>query len=74
MGGNGDLVVLLHGYPQSWYEWRHVMPSLARNYTVIVPDLRGFRRFFFPDCSTFLSYQDCTENYIPKMLSNSKNY
>jgi pimeloyl-ACP methyl ester carboxylesterase len=41
IGGNGDPVVLLHGWPQTWYEWRHVMPALARNYTVIVPDLRG---------------------------------
>jgi pimeloyl-ACP methyl ester carboxylesterase len=42
MGGQGDPVVLLHGYPQSWYEWRHIMPALAKNYTVIAPDLRGF--------------------------------
>jgi pimeloyl-ACP methyl ester carboxylesterase len=42
IGGQGDPVVLLHGYPQSWYEWRHVMPALAKNYTVIAPDLRGF--------------------------------
>src|SRR5918994_149619 len=42
MGGKGDPVVLLHGWPQTWYEWRHVMPALAKNYTVIVPDLRGF--------------------------------
>ena len=41
IGGQGDPVVLLHGWPQTWYEWRHVMPALARNYTVIVPDLRG---------------------------------
>ena len=41
-GGQGDPVVLLHGYPQSWYEWRHIMPALAKNYTVIAPDLRGF--------------------------------
>jgi pimeloyl-ACP methyl ester carboxylesterase len=41
-GGQGDPVVLLHGYPQSWYEWRQIMPALAKNYTVIVPDLRGF--------------------------------
>ena len=39
MGGKGDPVVLLHGFPQSWYEWRHIMPALAKNYTVIVPDL-----------------------------------
>src|ERR687897_3740850 len=42
MGGQGDPVVLLHGWPQSWYEWRHIMPALAENYTVIAPDLRGF--------------------------------
>jgi pimeloyl-ACP methyl ester carboxylesterase len=41
IGGQGKPVVLLHGWPQTWYEWRHVMPSLAKNYTVIVPDLRG---------------------------------
>ena len=29
MGGKGDPIVLLHGYPQSWYEWRHVMPALS---------------------------------------------
>jgi pimeloyl-ACP methyl ester carboxylesterase len=42
IGGKGDPVVLLHGFPQSWYEWRHIMPALAKNYTVIAPDLRGF--------------------------------
>ena len=41
IGGHGDPVVLLHGWPETWYEWRHVMPTLAKNYTVIVPDLRG---------------------------------
>jgi pimeloyl-ACP methyl ester carboxylesterase len=41
MGGKGDPLVLLHGWPQTWYEWRKVMPALAKNYTVIAPDLRG---------------------------------
>jgi pimeloyl-ACP methyl ester carboxylesterase len=41
IGGHGYPVVLLHGWPETWYEWRHVMPALARNYTVIAPDLRG---------------------------------
>jgi len=41
IGGQGDPIVLLHGWPQTWYEWRHVMPALAKNYTVIAPDLRG---------------------------------
>ena len=41
IGGEGDPVVLLHGWPQTWYEWHRVMPALAKNYTVIAPDLRG---------------------------------
>ena len=39
--GSGPPVVLLHGWPQTWYEWRLVMPALAERYTVIAPDLRG---------------------------------
>jgi pimeloyl-ACP methyl ester carboxylesterase len=41
--GSGDEVVLcLHGWPQHWYEWRHLMPALADRYRVIALDLRGF--------------------------------
>ncbi|MEU8923060.1 alpha/beta fold hydrolase [Kitasatospora sp. NPDC048545] len=40
--GAGDPVVLLHGWPQTWYEWRHLIPVLAREYLVIAPDLRGW--------------------------------
>ncbi|MEZ5855365.1 MAG: alpha/beta hydrolase [Hyphomicrobiaceae bacterium] len=39
--GSGPAVVLLHGWPQTWYEWRHVMPILGERYTVIAPDMRG---------------------------------
>ena len=42
MAGSGDPVVLLHGWPQTWYEWRRVMAALAVSYTVFAPDLRGF--------------------------------
>src|ERR687890_2168502 len=41
IGGQGDPVVLLHGWPETWYAWHRVMPALAKNYTVIAPDLRG---------------------------------
>jgi len=41
IGGHGNPLVLLHGWPETWYEFRLVMPALAKNYTVIVPDLRG---------------------------------
>jgi pimeloyl-ACP methyl ester carboxylesterase len=40
-GGKGEPIVLLHGWPKTWYKWRKVMPALAERYTVIVPDLPG---------------------------------
>ncbi|MBW0103461.1 alpha/beta fold hydrolase [Pseudonocardia sp. KRD291] len=39
--GAGEPLLLLHGFPQTWYEWRHVLPVLAERYTVIAPDYRG---------------------------------
>jgi pimeloyl-ACP methyl ester carboxylesterase len=41
IGGQGEPIVLLHGWPETWYAWHHVMPALAKNYTVVAPDLRG---------------------------------
>ena len=41
IGGQGDPIVLLHGWPETWYAWHKVMPALAKNYTVVAPDLRG---------------------------------
>ncbi|MFJ9455202.1 alpha/beta fold hydrolase [Kitasatospora sp. NPDC101447] len=40
-GGHGPTLVLLHGYPQTWYEWHGIMPAPAEHYTVIAPDLPG---------------------------------
>lgn len=42
MGGAGEPVLLLHGYPQTHVAWRHIAPVLARSHTVIVPDLPGY--------------------------------
>ncbi len=39
--GGGYPLVFLHGWPQSWYEWRRIIPSIAARFTVITPDLRG---------------------------------
>jgi pimeloyl-ACP methyl ester carboxylesterase len=39
--GSGPAVLLLHGWPQTWYEWRHVAESLS-DFTMVIPDLRGF--------------------------------
>jgi len=41
IGGTGTPLVLLHGWPETWFEWQRVMPALATDYTVIVPDMRG---------------------------------
>jgi haloacetate dehalogenase len=42
--GDGPPVVLLHGWPQTWYCWRKVIGELAEDHTVIAPDLRGYGR------------------------------
>ena len=41
LGGKGSAVVLLHGYAETSHMWIPIMPLLAKNHTVIVPDLRG---------------------------------
>ena len=40
--GDGPLVLLLHGFPQFWYAWRHQIPALAARFRVVAPDLRGY--------------------------------
>jgi pimeloyl-ACP methyl ester carboxylesterase len=41
--GSGPLVVLLHGFPEFWYSWRHQLPALAAaGFRVLAPDLRGY--------------------------------
>jgi len=40
--GRGEPLLLLHGWPEFWYAWRKVIPDLARDFDLIVPDLRGF--------------------------------
>ena len=41
--GSGPLVILLHGFPEFWYSWRHLMPALAEaGYHAIAPDMRGY--------------------------------
>ncbi len=41
--GDGEkLVLLLHGFPEFWYSWRHQLAALSDEYTVVAPDLRGY--------------------------------
>ena len=39
---DGPLVILLHGFPECWYSWRHQLPVLGRRYHVVAPDMRGW--------------------------------
>jgi len=41
--GEGPLVLLLHGFPQFWYQWRHQVPALVEaGFRVVAPDMRGY--------------------------------
>src|SRR5258705_6749506 len=40
--GNDDLVLLLPGFPEFWYWWRHQLPVLGRKFHVVAPDMRGY--------------------------------
>lgn len=47
--GEGPLVVLLHGFPESWYSWRHQLPALAAaGYHAVAPDQRGYGQTTIP--------------------------
>ena len=41
VGGDGPPLLLVHGWPESWYAWRLVMPGLAQSHTVVAVDQRG---------------------------------
>jgi haloacetate dehalogenase len=42
LGGSGTPLLLLHGYPQSHIVWHRIAPELARHFTVVCPDLKGY--------------------------------
>ncbi len=41
-GGGKRLVLLLHGFPECWYSWRHQLTALGERFHVVAPDLRGY--------------------------------
>jgi pimeloyl-ACP methyl ester carboxylesterase len=51
--GSGPLVLLVHGFPESWYSWRHQLPALAAaGYRAAAIDVRGYGRSSRPDAVT----------------------
>src|SRR5262249_11177409 len=41
--GSGPLVLFCHGFPESWYSWRHQLPAIAAaGYRAVAPDMRGY--------------------------------
>src|ERR1700684_3414456 len=43
--GSGPTVLLCHGFPESWYSWRHQIKALAEaGYHAVAPDMRGYGR------------------------------
>ena len=48
--GEGPLVILIHGWPESWYSWRHQLPALAKaGYHAVAPDMRGYGKTDAPE-------------------------
>lgn len=49
VAGSGPLLIFLHGFPEFWYSWKDQIAEFSSEYTVVVPDLRGFNESSKPD-------------------------
>ena len=47
--GEGKLMLMLHGFPEFWYSWRHQIAEFARDYRVVAIDMRGYNDSDKPD-------------------------
>jgi alpha-beta hydrolase superfamily lysophospholipase len=52
IGGDGPPLLLVHRWPQTWYQWRLVMPTLARDFQVVAVDQRGIGLSTSPTTAT----------------------
>ena len=64
-GGSGPPLLLLHCYPQTHVMWRKVAPRLAQDFTVVVPDLRGYSDSSKPQAGdNFINYSTLRKHAI----------
>jgi pimeloyl-ACP methyl ester carboxylesterase len=61
IGGSGPVLVLLHGWPMTWWEWHLVMPSLAKDHTVIAFDLPGLGNSAIPTDFSYTTADTATD-------------
>ncbi|MFY2562413.1 alpha/beta fold hydrolase [Corallococcus terminator] len=63
--GKGPLVLLLHGWPESWYSWRHQLPALAAaGYRAVAPDVRGYGRSDKPGSVEAYSMKNLVADFV----------
>ncbi len=63
--GEGPLVLLLHGWPESWYSWRHQLPALAAaGYHAVAPDVRGYGQSDKPHAIEAYSMKTLLADYL----------
>jgi pimeloyl-ACP methyl ester carboxylesterase len=63
--GKGPLVLLLHGFPELWYSWRHQLPALAEaGFQAVAPDVRGYGRTDAPEPLESYSMRQMTADAV----------
>jgi haloacetate dehalogenase len=67
MGGTGDAVLLLHGFPQTHAMWGYIAPMLAQGHCVICPDLRGYGASHKPADVAAYSFREMASDPIGLM-------
>ena len=63
--GEGPLVLMVHGFPESWYSWRHQIPALAAaGYHAVGPDMRGYGKSDKPDDISTYNQVEVTNDIV----------
>ena len=63
--GEGPVVLMLHGFPESWYSWRHQLPALAdAGFHAIAPDIRGYGQSDAPEAIDAYSMKQLTADAV----------